>query len=632
MSGLCGCIHWTNRPGHAQTAARMADAAAYRGPDGIEAWSGARASLTHLALNVTAADEHESQPLVENGLVLVADARIDDRSTLQSNVRHQLRTESPTDADLILAAYRRWGTDCPAHLIGDFAFAIWDPEERRLFAARDPMGMRPFHYRVDDHERLLFGSDVKQLLAAPEVPARISEPMVAAYLQNRFRPLDWTFYEDILQLKPAHALLVQSGGSPETWRYWDVDPDKRIRYDDERDYVEHFREVFSEAVRARLRSAQPVGLFLSGGVDSGSIASMAGHLRETEGIECPALRTYSWAFETLTQCDERDVSSRITDRYNFPATPIDAESVRLIGPPHGVPDRDSPLMSHYQALLAKGLRRAREHGVRCMLSGQNGDLLVGSWIFDNITLLRKGKLKTLREELQAQHKTLGLSFRDLIWRTLYRPIRAHIWPEDTLPCLREPLRRLWRTMRPASSSVPPPPWMSEHLRNSVDLPSVHRKVPLGIRRFAWRRRYETIRSSFQRRIGAWSERLFARHHITYADPWADRRLIEYVMAIPQYQIFRRGKNKSIAREAMRDLVPEEVRSNLQKVSPKPLYENALEDESSNQVCSYISCSDEYSDAEALLEYYEKRLTNRKGEDFRFWLALCLRMWVYHHDL
>ena len=219
------------------------------------------------------------------------------------------------------------------------------------------MGMRPFHYRVED-ERLLFGSDVKQLLAAPDVSARISETMVAAYLQNQFTPLDRTFYEGVLQLKPAHALLVRLNGSPETWHYWDVTPSRQIRYEDERDYVAHFREVFTDAVRARLRSRTPVGLFLSGGVDSGSIASMMGHLEEAEGLGCPTLRTYSWAFKTLTQCDERDISSLITECYDFPSTPIDAEAVRLIGPPDGVPDRDSPLMSPYQALIVVGWSRA----------------------------------------------------------------------------------------------------------------------------------------------------------------------------------------------------------------------------------------------------------------------------------
>jgi len=631
MSGLCGCIHHTDRPGTADTVAPMAEVAAYRGPDSIEMWTGPYASLAHLALNVTPADERESQPLVDDALVLVADARIDNRSELQPKLESHLRTPAPTDADLILAAYRRWGKDCPAHLIGDFAFAIWDQDEKRLFAARDPMAMRPFHYRVDD-ERLLFGSDVKQLLAAPEVPTQLSEPMIAAFLQNRFTPLDWTFYEGIFQLKPAHALLVQPDGSSKTWRYWDIDPSERVRCDDERDYVEHFREIFAEAVRARLRSTQPVGLFLSGGVDSGSIASMAGHLKETEGIGCPTLRTYSWAFRTLTQCDERDVSSQITNRYDFPSTPIDAESVRLIGTPNGVPDRDSPLMSHYQALLTTGLERAQEHGVRCMLSGQNGDLLVGSWIFDNITLLREGKLRTLWNELKEQHESFGLSFRQLIWRTLYRPIRAQIWPEDTLPHLREPIRRLWRTIRPAPAPSSAPPWMSNELQARVNLPPTQREHKPDLHGFARQRRYEAIKAPLQRRIGSWCERLFARHKISYADPWADRRLIEYVMAIPQHQIFRRGQNKYIARRAMRGIMPEDARINLRKVSLAPLFENELKDDAADRVRALLQKRNLFLDSGSLELHFRDRIEGREEEDFRFWLALCLNMWMHRHNL
>jgi len=634
MSGLCGCIHHTDRPGQAETVRLMADAAAYRGPDGIETWSGPHASMTHLALNVTASDERESQPLVEGPLVLVADARIDNRSALQSNVRRQLRTDSPTDADLILAAYRRWGPDCPEHLIGDFAFAIWDQNEQRLFAARDPMGMRPFHYRIEE-ERVLFGNDVRQLLAATNVPARVSEPMIAAYLQNQFHPLDRTFYEGIFQLKPAHALLVHPDGSSDTWRYWDIDPSERIRYDDERDYVEHFREVFAEAVRARLRSTEPVGLFLSGGVDSGSIASMAGHLKETEGIGCPTLRTYSWAFETLTQCDERDVSSLITDRYDFPSTPIDAESVRLIGPPKGVPDRDSPLMSPYQALLARGLESAREQGVRRVLSGHNGDLLTGSWIFDNLALLRKGRLGTLWNELRAQQETLGRSMTDLLRRSLYQPIRKQFWPQDTLPWLRKPLKQAWNAVqfsgasRSGDTSSPDPEWMSEALID-VEKPPPQREVPPGLHEHGRKRRYRTIMVPLQRRVSTWAERLHSQHRVACADPWADRRLIEYIMAIPQEQICRHGQNKHITREAMRGIMPREAWKSLSKVSLSPLYDNALKDEEET-IRSYLRFDDPFGNSKALEAYYDTVL-REENEDFRFLLALYLKMWLLHRDI
>jgi asparagine synthase (glutamine-hydrolysing) len=610
----------------------MADAAAYRGPDGIETWSGPHASIVHLALNVTASDERESQPLVEGPLVLVADARIDNRSALQSKLRTSLRSSTPTDAELILAAYQRWGTDCLEHLIGDFAFAIWDQNEQRLFAARDPMGMRPFHYRIEE-ERVLFGSDVKQLLAAPNVPARVSEPMIAAYLQKQFQPLDWTFYEGIFQLKPAHALLVHPDGSSNTWRHWDIDPSERIRYDYERDYVEHFREVFAEAVRDRLRSTEPVGLFLSGGVDSGSIASMAGHLKETEGIGCPTLRTYSWAFETLTQCDERDVSSLITDRYDFPSTPIDAESVRLIGPPNGVPDRDSPLMSHYQALLTRGLKHGQAQGVRCVLNGQNGDLLTGSWIFDNLALLRKGELWTLWNELRAQQETLGRSMTDLLRRSLYQPIRKQFWPQDTLPWLRKPLKRAWNAVQPNDTSrsgdAPSPRWMSNAL-SDVDTPPSHRTVPAGLKEHGRKRRYRAITVPLQRRMGTWSERLYSRHEVTCADPWADRRLIEYVMAIPQDQICRNGQNKYITREAMRGIMPEKARQSLNKVSPAPLYDRALKDEE-ERIRSFINLDTPYVYNKQMRQHYGSRIQSGP-EDFRFWLTLCLKMWLSHHEI
>ncbi|MDQ3661536.1 MAG: asparagine synthase-related protein, partial [Actinomycetota bacterium] len=206
----------------------------------------------------------------------MADARIDNREELVRTLwgGSHLPDEPPTDAELILEAYRRWGEECPARLIGDFAFAIWDARRGRLFAARDPMAMRALYYRVEPR-RVLFGTEVKQILAVPGVPARIFEPAVGAYLAGPFGHMEWTFYEGISQLAPAHALVVDASGQ-RTWRYWDIDPDFRIEYPTEEEYVEHFLEVFLEAVRCRLRSTKPVGIFLSGGMDSGSIASAAG--------------------------------------------------------------------------------------------------------------------------------------------------------------------------------------------------------------------------------------------------------------------------------------------------------------------------------------------------------------------
>jgi asparagine synthase (glutamine-hydrolysing) len=203
MSGICGIIHWDKRPVNTAELELMAEPAAHRGPDGIHYRTCGQAGFAHLALHITPESVRERQPLAgpEGQALLVADARIDNRDDLIPILAEKELLAGPeaTDPEIILAAYRLWGTECPAHLLGDFAFAMWDASQQHLFAARDPMAMRAFYYRWDPR-RFLFGTEVKQILAAPEVPARIFEPAVAAHLAGCFHHLDWTFYEGIAQL------------------------------------------------------------------------------------------------------------------------------------------------------------------------------------------------------------------------------------------------------------------------------------------------------------------------------------------------------------------------------------------------------------------------------------------------
>jgi len=629
MSGLCGCIHYTDRPGANETVARMTDAAAYRGPDGVGTWTGPRTSLAHLALNVTLADERESQPLVDDDLVLVADARIDDRSTLQSNVRRQLRTDSPTDADLILAAYRRWGTDCPTHLIGDFAFAIWSRNERQLFAARDPMGMRPFHYRIED-KRLLFGSDVKQLLAASGVSAELNEPMAAAYLAGNFNDLEHTFYEGIRALPPAHALCV----TPETtdqWRYWDLDPDKRIEYDRDREYIEHFRELFSQTVKDRLRSTNPVGLMLSGGLDSGSVASMAGYLHEQQGDALAPLRTYSWAFSTLTQCDERFVSDKIVDRYGLPNIPVDAESTRLLSvDPYIGPDQDSPYAGGFHGLEERGLRLAQEEGVRRLLTGHRGDLVAGGWLFDYLRLLRRGKLGGLWKALQAHVQRTGVPLHRTIDLYLLRPLLSTMWPQGRAERLRRPLRYIYQSLRSGDSSHSPfPPWIRPTFAEQHTPLSAPPEPPDTIHNSARQGRYRRLLMPLHMRVATATGRQAARHEMTMADPWGDRRLVEFAFAVPPAALCREGQNKWLVWRAMERVMPDAARKAAEKISPYPLHRRELEDHLFPLACDIITRHPFLKaavDADGFRAHC-RSCQDGKQEDHRFWYTLTLGVWL-----
>jgi len=577
MSGICGIIHFDGVPTRQETLRALIEAAEHRGPDGISTWRDGSVGLAHLALNVTPESEREDQPLVnrEAGHVLVADARVDNRDALISALRGTLRTDVPTDADLILAAYRKWGLDCAEHLIGDFAFAIWDGRERRLFAARDAMAMRPFYYRIEE-DRLLFGSEVKQILAAPEVPMEIFEPMVAAYLQGRFDPLDWTFYEGIKQLEPSHALLVEADGSHRTWRYWDIDPDNRIRYDNEQDYVEHFRELFAEAVRCRLRSTKPIGLLLSGGLDSGSIASMAGYLQESEEGLSP-IQAYSWAFDELPECDERHISDIIVNHYNLPSADVPADHRwPLKDYPKIGPDRDEPYLGVYQSLLEHSCTQAREEGCKQVMTGERGDWVNGFWVDDVAGLFFDLHWRRLWKELRRRSKNQNIS----PWQTAKEhAIKPVLRDWGYLDLLRHVCRsvRISRAQTSSDSQPSYPPWVRDSFAEQIGLSEIIQDEERSFqRRKAFRDRYLLIFESIAtNRWIAHKNRTMARLEVQFVDPWSDRRIAEYILGVPQHIVHLPTQRKRLVRKAMEGIVPEQARQQMDKIEPIALFDRGL---------------------------------------------------------
>ena len=182
MSGICGVVHFDGAPVDPKVLRQMAEVVAYRGPDGIRYWIDGNVGLAHLALNATPEALRERQPLpsVDGLTCLTADARVDNRSELVRTLTSKgcLQQKDPTDADLILAAYRCWGEACPEHIIGDFAFAIWDGHNRWMFCARDPFGVRPLHYSQVG-QTLCVASEAQQVLQHPAMPWRLDEVAMA---------------------------------------------------------------------------------------------------------------------------------------------------------------------------------------------------------------------------------------------------------------------------------------------------------------------------------------------------------------------------------------------------------------------------------------------------------------------
>lgn len=274
MSAIAGIYYLDGQPVDPADLGRMLETLAHRGSDRVGVWSEGHIGFGHRMLWTTPESLQEQLPLVNQtgDLAIAADARIDNRDELIAALGLMDRpSDKITDSQLILAAYEKWGDRCPEKLLGDFAFAIWDGRSQRLFCARAPMGVKPFYY-YRSSRLFVFASEIKALLCLVEVPRLLNELKVAYHLALLFEDQAITFYQNIWRLLAAHSITI---GCEETQirRYWSSDPTREVRLHSDQEYAEAFREIFTEAVRCRLRSAFPVGSTLSGGLDSSSIAS-----------------------------------------------------------------------------------------------------------------------------------------------------------------------------------------------------------------------------------------------------------------------------------------------------------------------------------------------------------------------
>jgi asparagine synthase (glutamine-hydrolysing) len=567
----------------------MAAAVPHRAVDGTTYWWGEQAGLAYLSLIVTPESQHEHQPYVEGNCVIIADARIDNRSELTRTLN--LTSNSLTDAGLILAAYHYWGLDCLQHIIGDFAFVIWDSQRKRVLLARDPMAMRPLYYRLEE-QRLLFATEVKQIIAAHDVPVEINEPALAAFFAGPNMPPEWTFYKGIEQLPAGHALIVEEG-QHRLWQFWDVDPSYRIQYKNEEDYLEHFRELFKEAVECRLRSIKPVGLLLSGGMDSASVAATVGGLFKTKSTQTfPPFLTFCHAFTEFPECDERYISSLIVNHFGFPTMDVRTEDAWPLKdyPAHG-PDRDDPYLGAFQALIEFDLAIARDRNVGVLISADRGNLLTDGWEINPWGMLLTGRWAALRRDLQAESEFYGRSMRRTIYNYFVSSVISNLWPEYTAPHLRETVRRLLGR-KPRERTIYPF-WVCEDFAQRINLKEIvlqNQHPPSPIRASGRKWRYEMIFAYMHMRGMVWSERTFARFGINFADPWSDRRLVSFVLAIPTEMINHPSEYKRLTRNAMRGIMPESARQQVRKILPSPYYLSAIREKARDTILYLIDNS------------------------------------------
>lgn len=441
---------------------------------------------------------------------------------------HSFRTH--TDTEVILHAYQQWGQECLSRFNGMWAFALWDRARRVLFCSRDRLGVKPFYYALH-RGAFFFASEIKQILAATAMP-RIANPSTVLHF------LEWgladhssaTFFEGIQQLSGGHCLHLEPHEplQPRIHRYWDLPTEPQIAIRDQ-DAIQEFRNLFQSAVQLRLRSDVPVGVSLSGGLDSSSVVCTAKHLAPQTTFQ-----TFSASFEDA-EIDEREYVAAVVreihgDGHNaFPQGAAFWSKLQSL-----IYHHDEPVGSPGAYAQWCVMSEARAHGVPVLLGGQGGDETLCGYqkyhFFYWWHLLRRADPQFLRETfLWMAQGTSSAWNAAAIARYLPGLFRAPFSLCERLGTAE--LQRRCQEERPALGSG-----SSVAERQKTDL--TYSSIPALLHH---------------------EDRASMAHSVESRLPFLDYRLVEFLLRCPPSLKLRDGRSKWLLREALAPVLPQKIR-------------------------------------------------------------------------
>jgi asparagine synthase (glutamine-hydrolysing) len=365
MCGIVGMVNLDGRAADRALLGRMNEAIRHRGPDedGFYLKDNVGLAMRRLAIIDLAGGQ---QPIAnEEGTAwIVYNGEVYNYREVKKELEargHRFQTDS--DTEVVLHAYEEFGADCPKHLRGMFAFAIWDERKRELFVARDRVGKKPLLY-AKTADSFVFGSEFSALLLHPSVGREVDRGAIHDYLSFMCVPAPLTAYRDIRKLEPGHSLTLDASGEIKTERYWQPDFSKKLKISEEEAGARAL-ELLREAVRVRLMSEVPLGAFLSGGIDSSTVVALM-----AEESSKP-VKTFSIGFEEQDFSElhhARRVAELVgAEHHEFVVRPDAMEILPTLVEHYGEPYADSSAIPTYYVA-----RETRKH-VTVALNGDGGD-------------------------------------------------------------------------------------------------------------------------------------------------------------------------------------------------------------------------------------------------------------------
>lgn len=560
MSAICGIFYRDGRPVSFAPVSAMVSALAHWGSDGQGVWEEGAVGLGHVAQWSVPEAVGERAPWrdPESGVVVTADARIDNRDDLlrELGLGHAGRVLG--DVELIARAYLKWEQACVERLVGDFAFALWDPRTRRLFCARDPMGVRPFFY-FQDKGRFLFATQIRAIFTDSSVSRVLNDLQIGAALCGLPSFDDSTPFKAVRMLEPASALSVDASGL-HIWKYWRLEMAREIRLARDDDYTDALEEILQRAINARLRSTGRVGCLLSGGLDASTCLALA---LKRGNIAHDRLSAFSWALPEGNDSggsDERPFIEAFRREYPLDHTYISSDSSILLDfPPEMRAHRDGPESRIDHCQMVPTFVAARAKGVRVILHGVAGDDTVSHAAPDYVvSRLLAGDWAALRAEVAAGKPT-GLREHWRAWQRLLRPlVRRRRWPKYFEY---QWFYRHWcaRVTDLSLRQIP----LSTRLVAETGLLSYVERVARPHIASAWRNPVRALQIYLLTHTHVTADQLAvwdyaASYGLECRCPYLDRRVIEFGVGVPPSQHRSGGVNRRLLRRVASRHLPAEI--------------------------------------------------------------------------
>jgi len=509
------------------------------GPDDGGSYTKADINILYCAFHTTMESRCEVQPHVtESGAVITWDGRLDNRADLIRQLPRVL-TIGSTDVEIVARAYEHWKHDCFSMLIGDWALSMWDANSRSLILAKDPIGIRNLYYSIENGH-VTWSTILDPLVLFAGRSFLLNEEYIAGWF-SLFPAANLTPYVGIHSVPPSCSVAIRAKSCTVN-KYWDFNPSKRIRYHTDAEYEVHFRTVFAEAVRRRLRSYRPILAELSGGIDSSSIVCMADTIIARNRTETPGLDTVSFYDDSEPNWNERPYFTKVEEKRGRKGCHIDVgeqESFKcqIAHDPFSV----TPGSTRYpNEATRQFVAWMISRGNRVVLSGIGGDEVTGGVPTPTPEL----------EDLLASCQFRTLAHQLKVWALAKRQPWLHLLFEATRSFFPPGLFREPKHKRP-------PNWLNPIFvkRHRAALKGYQSRLTFFGPLPSFQDNLSTL-ETLRRQLSC--SNLSSDPPFEKRYPYLDRELLEFMYAVPREQLVRPGQRRSLMRRALVEIVPAEI--------------------------------------------------------------------------